>query len=437
MNVLRNVLTWGVTTAALTAGGIVVGTGAEAATATWIATTSVNIRTGPGTTYTVVDQLAKGEVVLALGKASGGWLPIDFDNTTAYLYASYVSTTTSAAPVTAGPAGTRATTAVVNVRSTPGIGGSIASVLGKGTRVTVTGREAAGYSEVTISGAARWIHSDFLSKATDTSPVVVADAATTSLLTLFDQSGPDSASVGSLAKGAVVGITGQHSRSFSRVVSGKVVGWAYTGYLRVSGTAVDALPVATGPRSATTDTPVLPKASASATATATVEAGEAVLLTGKTSGSFTQVIWDGGTAWVDTSALASSEAPAVDGLDLGSASLNKLQPNGKVAVLAVREQFPQIKTLYGWRASSAYSSDHPNGRAVDVMIPNWDKASGKALGTDVAQYFIDNHTQYRISYVIWRQRTWTPARGAWKKMADRGSATQNHMDHVHLSFEKS
>ena len=97
----------------------------------------------------------------------------------------------------------------------------------------------------------------------------------------------------------------------------------------------------------------------------------------------------------------------------------------------------QIKTLYGWRASSAYSSDHPNGRAVDVMIPNWDKASGKALGTDVAQYFIDNHTQYRISYVIWRQRTWTPARGAWKKMADRGSATQNHMDHVHLSFEKS
>jgi uncharacterized protein YgiM (DUF1202 family) len=426
VNVLRNLLAWGVTTAALAAGsGIGVGTGAEAATATWIATTSVNVRTGPGTTYTVLDQLAKGEVVLALGKASGGWLPIDFDNTTAYLFSSYVATTTAATPVTAGPAGT------------PGIDGTIATVLGKGTRVTVTGRESAGYSEATVSGTARWIHSGFLSATTDTTASVVADATTTSLLTMFAQSGPDSDSVGSLAKGAVVGVTGEHSRSFSRVVSGKLSGWAYTGYLKVSGTDVAALPVATARRSALADAAVLTKADAGASTSATVEAGEAVLLTGKTSGTFTQVIWDGGTAWVATSTLASSETPAVDGLDLGSSSLNKLEPNGKVAVLAVREQFPQIKTMYGWRASSDYSSDHPNGRAVDVMIPDWKSASGKALGKSVAKYFITNYSGYRISYIIWRQRTWTPARGTWKKMEDRGSPTANHKDHVHLSFEKS
>ncbi len=41
-----------------------------------------------------------------------------------------------------------------------------------------------------------------------------------------------------------------------------------------------------------------------------------------------------------------------------------------------------------------------------------------------------------IDYIISRQRIFNPEiSNAWRVMADRGSPTQNHMDHVHISFE--
>jgi hypothetical protein len=38
-----------------------------------------------------------------------------------------------------------------------------------------------------------------------------------------------------------------------------------------------------------------------------------------------------------------------------------------------------------------------------------------------------------VKYIIWRQRIWYPSSGTWRGMADRGSATANHYDHVHVS----
>ncbi|WP_372509255.1 hypothetical protein [Actinomadura madurae] len=38
-----------------------------------------------------------------------------------------------------------------------------------------------------------------------------------------------------------------------------------------------------------------------------------------------------------------------------------------------------------------------------------------------------------ISYVIWKQRIWNVRGGGWRPMEDRGSITQNHYDHVHIS----
>ena len=100
--------------------------------------------------------------------------------------------------------------------------------------------------------------------------------------------------------------------------------------------------------------------------------------------------------------------------------------------MAVRAKFPQITTIYGWRASSSYSEDHPSGRAVDFMVPSY--KTNKALGDKVAQYLIDNAEKLHVNYVIWRQRSYSIERGSWKKMEDRGGATANHLDHVHVSF---
>lgn len=77
-----------------------------------------------------------------------------------------------------------------------------------------------------------------------------------------------------------------------------------------------------------------------------------------------------------------------------------------------------------------HASDHPSGLAADFMV-----GTNQALGGAVANYAIANAGRLGVKYVIWYQRIWQ--NGTWKAMADRGSITQNHKDHVHVSFNGS
>ena len=77
-------------------------------------------------------------------------------------------------------------------------------------------------------------------------------------------------------------------------------------------------------------------------------------------------------------------------------------------------------------------SDHPSGRAIDVMTTD----QPDALGDEVAAFFQANAANMGVKYVIWKQRIWHTGKAAndWKPMEDRGDATANHFDHVHVSF---
>ncbi|RSN03440.1 hypothetical protein DMC63_40625 [Streptomyces sp. WAC 05977] len=86
-----------------------------------------------------------------------------------------------------------------------------------------------------------------------------------------------------------------------------------------------------------------------------------------------------------------------------------------------------VKTV-GGVAGRANASDHPSGLALDFMV---DTATGNAI----AEYLMANQKDFGVTYVIWRQR-YNDGSG-WDTMEDRGGATANHMDHVHVSFAKS
>ena len=73
-------------------------------------------------------------------------------------------------------------------------------------------------------------------------------------------------------------------------------------------------------------------------------------------------------------------------------------------------------------------SDHPTGRALDLMT------SG-AEGDRIAACALANRAALGISYVIWEQRI--NYGSGWERMENRGGATENHFDHVHISFERS
>jgi hypothetical protein len=61
--------------------------------------------------------------------------------------------------------------------------------------------------------------------------------------------------------------------------------------------------------------------------------------------------------------------------------------------------------------------------------------SDKALGDQIAAYLQEHASELNLYDVIWYDRIWTPERASegWRAYGDHGSATANHMDHVHVS----
>ncbi|MGY1665432.1 transglycosylase family protein [Geodermatophilus sp. SYSU D00696] len=86
-------------------------------------------------------------------------------------------------------------------------------------------------------------------------------------------------------------------------------------------------------------------------------------------------------------------------------------------------------TLGGTRGSAVDPNGHPSGLALDYMV-----MTDNALGDAIAQYHVDHWDELGVEYVIWEQRILTSPDGAWKAMADRGSVTANHHDHVHVNY---
>jgi hypothetical protein len=94
-----------------------------------------------------------------------------------------------------------------------------------------------------------------------------------------------------------------------------------------------------------------------------------------------------------------------------------------------------ITSFSGYRAGD--TGDHGKGLAIDFMVPQ-----SSALGDQVAAYAAANLASKNISYIIWKQRFYSPYASiygpayTWNLMPDRGSITENHCDHVHVSFNQ-
>ena len=114
----------------------------------------------------------------------------------------------------------------------------------------------------------------------------------------------------------------------------------------------------------------------------------------------------------------------------GLASEKGLQKYTKLLNRAITEAFPEIREIGGVRPDAL--KWHPQGLALDVMIPNANTAAGKALGDRVVKFLVANHEKLGVAHMIWRQHMIQPD-GSSSLMRGRGSATANHFDHVHVA----
>ena len=125
-------------------------------------------------------------------------------------------------------------------------------------------------------------------------------------------------------------------------------------------------------------------------------------------------------------------APDYAGLAVAKSENAGLQPQ----TAAFKEE---VANLFGITSFSGYrpgdSGDHGKGLAIDFMVP-----VSSALGDQIAEYAVQNMASRGINYIIWKQRFYAPYDSkygpayTWNQMPDRGSVTENHYDHVHVSM---
>ena len=161
-----------------------------------------------------------------------------------------------------------------------------------------------------------------------------------------------------------------------------------------------------------------------------IEAAKKVLVTGRHADGRDEIVVDGQSRWV-TEGYLSDEKP------IGPAAGLSMEPcpdpgvesgltdNAVYVYRSVCHAFPQITSYGGWDGHG----EHSSGKALDIMT------SDKGLGDEIAAYLQSHASELNLYDVIWWDQIWTPERASegWRSYGAHGSATANHMDHVHVS----
>jgi len=162
-----------------------------------------------------------------------------------------------------------------------------------------------------------------------------------------------------------------------------------------------------------------------ATQVGELDAGEKVLVTGRTLDGRVEIVVDGASRWVSEGYLT-EEKPFAIGADCtnGTSVASGVSPNIVKVHEAVCAAFPEISTYGTFRGDG----EHSQGLAVDIMV------SGER-GWQVAEFVREHYAELGVSYVIYSRNIWSVQRSGegWRGMSDRGSTTANHYDHVHVT----
>ena len=193
----------------------------------------------------------------------------------------------------------------------------------------------------------------------------------------------------------------------------------------------DPEPEVVGKRYATTELNVRTKPDMDSKVVATLGFADKVKITDVTDGEWRQIVYKDEVRWVKKEFLAKSKpdpkpaGPSDAACASGSGVEGGLAANTVAVHRAVCNAFPSVGSYGGRRGSGG---NHGSGHALDIMV------SGSA-GDAIAAYVRSHAGELGVSEIIWSQRIWTVQRGGegWRSMSDRGSATANHYDHVHVS----
>lgn len=396
---------------------------------------SLNVRSAPSTNGKVIGGLYRGQTVTAVSSRKG-WTKITYAGArAAYVSSAYLSAGGDlpvAGRVNAGAF--KITTTGVNLRQGPGLSYDVVKVLKKGTRVTLTGKTARGFTELVDARSTGWVSSQYLTSARSGLPAVIGTRTATADLDIRTSSGSGAKTVAEVRKGTKLAVTGATANGRAQIVYRQAIRWVTAKYLANPAAnlpAPPALPKVTGTRYASATLDIRSTSADKYTLITEVPRGTKLSITGVVKNARMQVIYNRAVRWVTARYLSKSKPAASVP---GRAAVEKgLKPNAVKAYRAAIKKFPQITTVYGVRPDPL--PDHPSGRAIDLMIPKYKSVAGKRLGGQVAAWAKKQARPLGINYVIWNQHIWNIRRNqeGWRYMASRGGDTANHKNHVHIT----
>ena len=228
-------------------------TGASAQS-TAVTTDYLNLRTGPSTSNPVITTMPTGASVTINGSAENGFYPVSYNGTSGYAAGDWLSIGGSSAPVSGnGPTGTAYVhSGALNLRSGPGLGYSVLTVMPDSAEVQLTGEQGNGFYGVVYRGISGYASADWLTiggsstpaptnPGSGSSPVgnTVVGSATVTAYALNVRSGPSTGHsiVGSVTSGQSIEIMGDPQGGFYPMRAGGVTGWVSGDYISLGSSA--------------------------------------------------------------------------------------------------------------------------------------------------------------------------------------------------------
>lgn len=321
--------------AALVFGGFV-SLAQPASAASYRTTAGLNLREGPGTSFSVIRVIPGGATVDVTGAAQFGFLPVTYSGSSGYASADYLTSGGGSVPApdpgtVAGPTGTRYATARLNLRSGPGTSYGTVATMPAGAAVSLTGETSNGFSKLTWNGTAGWSATQFLGTSGGStsgggdsdggntgngSGVAVGDTVTGSATTtagLNLRSGPGTSYSVKLTmpRGAKVELMGSTQGGFLPVRYNGATGWASASYLTTGGGSSTPAPAPVpgggetiGYKVTTAAVNMRSGPSTSNMVVTVLPPGTRIDITGGAQGGFLPAKWAGRSGWVSAQYLA-------------------------------------------------------------------------------------------------------------------------------------
>lgn len=278
----------------------------------------LNLRNQASLSGGVIVVIPRGGSLVVRGAAQNGFLPVTYQGTQGWAHSDYIAVSR--------PSGsshqTGTVTEALNFRIGPSTGQRSIMVLPAGANVTVTGTSSNGYLAITYGGYSGYAHGDWIRTGSgNTAPPPAVTPAPTAVpnvpsptgngqvtegLNFRTQANTSSAVIQVLPAGATVKLTGRSSGDFLQLEYNGRTGWAHKSWIKIDGSSEPSKPVPApappvtnvqGNARVTEDLNLRSQATTSSSILATMPAGASIKLTGKVSGLFYQVEYNGRTGW--------------------------------------------------------------------------------------------------------------------------------------------